>query len=120
MYWDGQKHIGLTIKIFFIHISAAGLRTATDGTFPTAKRLVPEILDSCSVKTIRAFFRKSWRYMDAYQWVRCYLGLSSSLIYLLRKGLNAKQAEYDVKKYRSHRKIGAMVMMSLGIMDNPA
>ncbi|KAI0732979.1 hypothetical protein C8Q72DRAFT_792974 [Fomitopsis betulina] len=42
------------------------------------------ILDDCPVKTIRAFFRKAWRYMDAY-----------------RKGLNAKQAEFAVKKYRS-------------------
>lgn len=41
---------------------------AADGTFPTAKRLVPQILDDCPVKTIRAFFRKAWRYMDAYRY----------------------------------------------------
>ncbi|KIJ30893.1 hypothetical protein M422DRAFT_267500 [Sphaerobolus stellatus SS14] len=79
------------------------LRAAADGTFPTAKRLVPEILDSCPTRTIRAFFRKTWRYMDAYQ-----------------KGLNAKQAEYAVKKYRSHRAIGRNIMMTLEIMNNPA
>ncbi|KIJ46611.1 hypothetical protein M422DRAFT_164849 [Sphaerobolus stellatus SS14] len=79
------------------------LRVAADGTFPTAKRLVPDILDSCPTKTIRAFFRKTWRYMDAY-----------------RKGLNAKEAEYAIKKYRSHRAIGRNVMMSLEIMHNPA
>ncbi|KIJ44936.1 hypothetical protein M422DRAFT_167666, partial [Sphaerobolus stellatus SS14] len=62
---------------------------AADGTFPTAKRLIPEILDSCPLKTICAFFRKTWRYMDAY-----------------RKGLNAKQAEFGVKKFRSHRAVG--------------
>ncbi|KIJ25046.1 hypothetical protein M422DRAFT_274055 [Sphaerobolus stellatus SS14] len=80
-----------------------GLRAAADGTFPTAKRLVPEILDSCPVKTIHAFFKKTWRCMDAY-----------------RKGLNAKQAEFAVKKFRSHRAVGRGVMMSLGIMENPA
>ncbi|KAF8587728.1 hypothetical protein K439DRAFT_1652205 [Ramaria rubella] len=79
------------------------LRVASDGTFPTEKRLVPEILDSCPVKTIQAFFRKTWRYTDAY-----------------RKGLNAKQAEYAVKKYRSHHSMGPSIMMSLGIMDNPS
>jgi len=45
----------------------AGLRAAADGTFPTAKQLVPEILDNCEVKMIRSFFRRTWRYMDAYQ-----------------------------------------------------
>ena len=35
---------------------------------------------------IRAFARKSYRYMDAY-----------------RNGLNVKQAEYAVKKYKRHR-----------------
>ncbi|KIJ28802.1 hypothetical protein M422DRAFT_269851 [Sphaerobolus stellatus SS14] len=79
------------------------VRVASDGTFPKAKELVPEILDSCPVKTIRAFFRKSWRYMDAY-----------------RRGLNAKQAEFAVKKYRSHRRCAPTVMMSVGILDNPA
>ncbi|KIJ53224.1 hypothetical protein M422DRAFT_242351 [Sphaerobolus stellatus SS14] len=79
------------------------VRVASDGTFSKAKELVPEILDSCEVKTIRAFFRKAWRYMDAY-----------------RRGLNAKQAEFAVKKYRSHRRCGPTVMMSIGILDNPA
>ncbi|KAF8578237.1 hypothetical protein K439DRAFT_1648813 [Ramaria rubella] len=31
-------------------------KVAADGTFPTVKRLVPEILDSCPVKTIHTFF----------------------------------------------------------------
>jgi hypothetical protein len=44
------------------------MRTLADGTFPTGKRLVPELLDACPVNTIRAFFRKSWRYMDAYRY----------------------------------------------------
>ncbi|KIJ51764.1 hypothetical protein M422DRAFT_157539 [Sphaerobolus stellatus SS14] len=58
---------------------------ASDGTFSKATELVPTILDSCQRKTIRAFFRKSWHYMNAY-----------------RRGLNAKQAEFAVKKYHSH------------------
>jgi len=45
-----------------------GFRMVADGTFQTAKRLVPEILNDCPVKTIRAFFRKTWRYMDAYRY----------------------------------------------------
>src|SRR6266481_5428525 len=49
-------------------LNPAGLRMSSDGTFPTAKRLVPEILDACLITTIRAFFRKTWRYMDAYRW----------------------------------------------------
>ncbi|KZT03152.1 uncharacterized protein LAESUDRAFT_738373 [Laetiporus sulphureus 93-53] len=76
-------------------------RAAADETFPTAKRLVPQILDACSVKTIRAFFRKAWHYMDAY-----------------RKGLNAKQAEFAVKKYRSHRRCGSSLMMQVGLLVN--
>jgi hypothetical protein len=47
-------------------------RNSTDGKFPNARDLVPRCLDSCSLTTIRRFFRKSWRYMDAYQYVhRC-------------------------------------------------
>lgn len=49
------------------NVKTAGYRVAADGTFPTAKRLVPQILDDCPVKTIRAFYRKAWRYMDAYR-----------------------------------------------------
>ena len=44
-----------------------GFRVVADGRILTARRLVPEILDDCPIKTMRAFFRKSWRYMDAYR-----------------------------------------------------
>ncbi|KAH8096948.1 hypothetical protein BXZ70DRAFT_1000956 [Cristinia sonorae] len=77
-------------------------RCLADGTFPTAKRLVVELLDACEVKTMRAFFRKTWRYMDAYG-----------------KGLTAKQVEYAVKLYKSHRRVGAAIM-NLAVLDNPA
>lgn len=48
---------------------AVGYRCLGDGTFKTAKTLVPELLDACLTRTIRAFFRKSWQYQDAYQYV---------------------------------------------------
>ncbi|KIJ27974.1 hypothetical protein M422DRAFT_270825 [Sphaerobolus stellatus SS14] len=105
-YLSEQADFKAEKPLLQITIEAAGHkchRAAADGTFPTAKRLVPEILDSCPVKTFHAFFRKTWRYMDAY-----------------RKGLNAKQAEFAVKKFCSHRAVGREVMMSLGIMENPA
>ncbi|KAG1843738.1 hypothetical protein C8R48DRAFT_780576 [Suillus tomentosus] len=78
---------------------AESFRSAADGTFLTAKRIVPELLDACPIKTICAFYRKSWRYMDAY-----------------RKGLNARQAEFAVKKYKSHRRCGPTLMMNLGVL----
>jgi hypothetical protein len=55
-------------------------------TWEGLKQIVPKALDSISIKQIRAYARKSYRYMDAY-----------------RKGLNAKQTEYAVKKYKRHR-----------------
>ncbi|KAF8597230.1 hypothetical protein BDV93DRAFT_513540 [Ceratobasidium sp. AG-I] len=78
MYWGYSKRL---------------FRQKCDGTLPTARRLVPECLNSCNTVTIRHFWRKCWRYMDAYS-----------------KGLTGKQAEFAVKKYKSHRRIGAQVM----------
>ena len=37
-------------------IFSSGMWNLADGMFPTAKRLVPELLDACPVKTMRAFF----------------------------------------------------------------
>ncbi|KZV99844.1 hypothetical protein EXIGLDRAFT_668139 [Exidia glandulosa HHB12029] len=68
-------------------------RAEADGTFPTAKALVPKCLDAVSTTTIRHYFRRVYRYMDAY-----------------RKGLDAKQAAHAVKKYKSHRKLPESVM----------
>ena len=39
--------------------------------------------------TIRRFFRKVWRYLDAQ-----------------RKGLDAREAAFAVKKYKSHHRVG--------------
>lgn len=66
----------------------SGYRNLADGRFATAKLLVPKCLDACELITIRRFFQKTWRYIDAY-----------------RKGLNARQAALAAKKYKSHRKI---------------
>ncbi len=51
-----------------IIFNASGYRSSADGRFATAKRLVPECLDSCPLITIRRFFQKAWRYMDAYRY----------------------------------------------------
>ncbi|KAF8516423.1 hypothetical protein BU17DRAFT_50854 [Hysterangium stoloniferum] len=67
-------------------------RSKCNDSFPHAKKLLPECLDACSVTTIRHFFRKCWRYMSAY-----------------RQGLSGKQAEFSVKKYKSHRRIPHLV-----------
>ncbi|KAF9455167.1 hypothetical protein BDZ94DRAFT_1278708, partial [Collybia nuda] len=53
--------------------------------------------------TIRHYFRHCWRYMDAY-----------------RRGLNVKQAAYAVKKYKSHRRIPANIMMDINIIQRGA
>ncbi|KIO29457.1 hypothetical protein M407DRAFT_21355 [Tulasnella calospora MUT 4182] len=84
MYWGFAKH---------------KFRDQCDGTFPQAKTLVPECLDACPLVTIRRFFRRSWRYADAY-----------------RNGLTGKMADFAVKKYTSHRRIGARIMMELDMI----
>ena len=56
---------------------------------------MPLALDSpevCSLATMRRFARKSYRYMDAYDVVR-------------GQRLSPQQAEYSVKKYKSHRSV---------------
>src|SRR6185503_6552459 len=45
-------------------------------------RVIPEVLNSIPITTIRKFARKSWRYMDAYD-----------------KGLGGRMAGWAVKKY---------------------
>ncbi|EJD54935.1 hypothetical protein AURDEDRAFT_155172 [Auricularia subglabra TFB-10046 SS5] len=68
--------------------------------FPTARKLVPEILDSCDVPSIRRFFRKTWRYLDGY-----------------RRGLSGKELEAAVKKYKAHRKIPASAFMDIQLIS---
>ncbi|KAI5832151.1 hypothetical protein K523DRAFT_414427 [Schizophyllum commune Tattone D] len=75
-------------------------RKFSDGTFPTAQRLVPECLEKVTVDNIRRYFRHCYRYMSAY-----------------KIGLNAQQAKYAVKKYSSHRRIPQSIFMDVNIMS---
>ena len=61
-------------------------RRKCDYTWRELQNVVPEALESVSLRQIRGYAQKSFRYMDAY-----------------RKGLDVKQAEYAVKKYKRHR-----------------
>lgn len=70
MYWGWTKRSKSRYRLLMLITNCStGFRCLSDGKFSTGQRLLPEILDSCPVKTIRAFFRKSWRYMDAYRYV---------------------------------------------------
>jgi len=51
-------------------------------------KLIPEVLVSVPITTIRKFARKSWRYMDAYS-----------------RGLEGRTAEWAVNKYKLHRRL---------------
>ena len=64
-------------------------------------KTVPLALDSVSLNSICKFARKSFQYMECY-----------------RKGLNVKQAEYAVKKYKSHRKIPDTILTDLDVLTN--
>ena len=46
------------------------------------------------------------------------LVLTHTLLIFHRKGLNAKQAEFAVKKYKSHRCCGPSMMMSIDVLLN--
>ena len=65
-------------------------------TWRGLQQVVPEALDSVPLKQIRRYARRSFRYMDAY-----------------RKGLNVKQANYAVKKYKRHRVIPQNILDEL-------
>ena len=56
------------------------------------------LVKTVPLNSIRKFERKSARYMDCY-----------------RKGLNMKQAEYTVKRYKSHRKIPDSILTEIDI-----
>ena len=64
-------------------------------------KTVPLALDSVSLSSIHKFARKSFKYMECY-----------------RKGLSVKQAEYAVKKYKSHRKIPDTILTDLDILTS--
>lgn len=54
---------------YLISEASTGFHAASDGKFLMAKLLVPQCLNMADVPTIRQFFRKSWCYMDAYQYM---------------------------------------------------
>jgi hypothetical protein len=87
-------------------VAPLGYRKASDGKFATAKVLVPQCLDMCETLTIRRFFRKTWRYMDAYRCVSCVHFSNSMLNVCFSKGLDARQTAFAVHKYKSHRRVG--------------
>ncbi|KZV96441.1 hypothetical protein EXIGLDRAFT_609191, partial [Exidia glandulosa HHB12029] len=101
-YIEGRGHFCMFLPKFHCELNPIEMvwsnakqkfRAEADGTFPKAKALVPKCLDAVSTTVIRHYFRRIYRYMDAY-----------------RKGLNAKQAAHAVKKYRSHRSVPEAVM----------
>jgi hypothetical protein len=61
-------------------------------TWEGLQATVPAGLESVSLVAMRKFARKSFRYMDAYREIRG--------VYL-----SPEQAEYSVKKYKSHRSV---------------
>ncbi|KIO33209.1 hypothetical protein M407DRAFT_65838 [Tulasnella calospora MUT 4182] len=100
---EAAGHLCLFLPKFHCELNPIEITTKfreqCDGTFPRAKILVPECLDSCPLVTIRRFFRRSWRYADAY-----------------RNGLTGKMADFAVKKYTSHRRIGTRIMTELDML----
>ncbi|TFL05134.1 hypothetical protein BDV98DRAFT_501471, partial [Pterulicium gracile] len=69
------------------------LREHCDYSFPGLKRNIPDALASVSVLTIRKWEHRAWRFIDAYA-----------------KGLDAKDAQIEVKlyssrRYKAHRRI---------------
>ncbi|KAG1837418.1 Neutral/alkaline non-lysosomal ceramidase-domain-containing protein [Suillus subalutaceus] len=85
---------------FNIESSARVLGPAQSGPASAGRNLQGLVL--CDTLTIRRFFCKSWRCMDAY-----------------RKGLDARQAAFAVRKYKSHRRIG-MTAEALAYVSNAA
>ncbi|PKY54915.1 hypothetical protein RhiirA4_474000 [Rhizophagus irregularis] len=74
-------------------------RQQCDYSWTGLQRVVPLALDSVPISHIRKYARKSARYMDCY-----------------RKGLDAKQAEYAVKKFKSHRMIPNSILINIDLL----
>jgi hypothetical protein len=90
MLWGYGKHHEFRAPFphcIWLISSNAGFCAASDGKFLTAKVLVPQCLDMADVFTIRHFFCKTWRYMDAYQYALSCLHFGTLLISLPAKDL---------------------------------
>ena len=67
--WLGHQRFELLQYNGYGDIMLIDLRLdLADGTFGTPKQLVPELLNACPTKVIRAFYWKTLRYMDAYRY----------------------------------------------------
>lgn len=64
-------------------------RAECDYSFASLKKKVPESLNAVPLSSVRKFWRKSIRYIEAY-----------------KRGLGGLAAEWAVKKYKSHRRLG--------------
>jgi hypothetical protein len=62
-------------------------------SFDHAKREVTIALDACTIDTLRRFYNRAFRFIDAY-----------------RKGLGIKAASWCVKKQKRHRTISEEAM----------
>lgn len=71
-------------------------RRDCDYSFKSLQKRVPKALDEVPLSKMRKFARKSYRYMDAY---REKDGVA----------LSPKEAEWRVKKYKSHRRIPEII-----------
>jgi len=71
----------------------ARYRQVKKTSFEHAKREVLIALDACSINTMRRFYNRASRFMDAY-----------------RKGLGVKAAAWCVKKQKGHRTISEDAM----------
>ena len=97
----------MVIKSFFIPSSTVNLilsnyygvqqnniRENCDYTFKSLEKTVPLALNSVSLKKIRKFARRSWRFMDAY-----------------RNGLTGLEALYAVRDTNLIEKFQAMLLI---------
>jgi hypothetical protein len=75
--------------------SKASCRQDCDYSFPKLKERVPVALDAIEITTIRRWFRLTERFADAY-----------------KKGLTGRLADFATRKYHSHRRLPATVVIS--------
>jgi hypothetical protein len=68
-YWSYSKRS--TSHLLFVGVvssqEVSEFREQCNGSFPQGRAILPGCLASATVSIIRAYFRKSWRYMDAYR-----------------------------------------------------